>query len=420
MWGDGWRWTHARAVPLRDDSGKLRGWVGMNSDVTERKATEAAQSEAEAALRDANRRKDEFLALLGHELRNPLAPLRNAMTLFEKLLPADPELRRIREISERQVLHLIRLVDELLDVARITSGRMELKTKRVDLRDIVSAAIAEMDCAIKQRRHELSVEQSSEPLELDGDEVRLVQIVSNLLDNAAKYTHENGRIQVSLRRDGRQAVLSVADDGIGLLPESLPRIFEVFARVEPSGQNQVSGMGLGLTLARRLVELHGGALEARSDGLGKGAEFIVRLPLAASAGAAAPSSGRPDSSPAAARRILLVDDYRDERDSLKLLLEMEGHSVSIAGDGLGALEIAAKEAPEIVILDIGLPDMNGYELARRLRRLDATSKALLIAATGFGQREDRARSEEAGIDHHLVKPVDLNALEEIIRQPSLH
>jgi two-component system CheB/CheR fusion protein len=416
----GWRWTHARAVPLRDDAGKLRGWVGMNSDVTERKATEVAQREAEVALRDANRRKDEFLALLGHELRNPLTPLRNAMALFAKLLPADPELRRIREMSERQVLHLVRLVDELLDVARISSGKMELKTKRVDLRDIVRAAIANIGCAIEERRHELSVEQSPEPLELDGDEVRLVQIVSNLLDNAAKYTPENGRIRVSLRRDGRQALLSVADNGIGLLPESRARIFDLFARVEPSGQNQVSGMGLGLTLVRRLVELHGGAVEARSDGLGKGAEFIVCLPLAISAGAAAPSGDSPDRGPAAARRILLVDDNRDVRDSLKQLLELEGHSVSIAGDGRGALEIAAKEAPEIVVLDIGLPDMDGYELARRLRRLDATSKALLIAATGFGRQEDRARSEEAGIDHHLVKPLDLNALAEIIGQLPLH
>ncbi len=416
----GWRWTHARAVPLRDDADKLRGWVGMNSDVTERKGTEVAQREAEAALRDANRRKDEFLALLGHELRNPLAPLRNAMALFEKLLPPDPELRRIREMSERQVLHLVRLVDELLDVARISSGRMELKTKRVDLRDIVSAAIGNIGCAIEERRHELSVEQSPEPLELDGDEVRLVQIVSNLLDNAAKYTPEKGRIRVSLRRDGRQALLSVADNGIGLLPESLTRIFDHFARVEPSGQNQVSGMGLGLTLVRRLTELHGGAVEARSDGLEKGAEFIVRLPLVISAGAAAPSGDSPDSGPAVARRILLVDDNRDVRDSLKQLLELEGHSVSIAGDGRSALEIAAKEAPEIVVLDIGLPDMDGYELARRLRRLDATSKALLIAATGFGRQEDRARSEEAGIDHHLVKPLDLNALAEIIGQLPLH
>jgi two-component system CheB/CheR fusion protein len=318
------------------------------------------------------------------------------------------------------VLHLVRLVDELLDVARISSGKMELKTKRVDLRDIVRAAIANIGCAIEERRHELSVEQSPEPLELDGDEVRLVQIVSNLLDNAAKYTPENGRIRVSLRRDGRQALLSVADNGIGLLPESRARIFDLFARVEPSGQNQVSGMGLGLTLVRRLVELHGGAVEARSDGLGKGAEFIVCLPLAISAGAAAPSGDSPDRGPAAARRILLVDDNRDVRDSLKQLLELEGHSVSIAGDGRGALEIAAKEAPEIVVLDIGLPDMDGYELARRLRRLDATSKALLIAATGFGRQEDRARSEEAGIDHHLVKPLDLNALAEIIGQLPLH
>ena len=198
----GWRWTHARAVPLRDDAGKLRGWVGMNADVTERKATEIAQQEAEAALRESSRRKDEFLAMLGHELRNPLAPLRNAMTIFDKRLPPDPELRRIRDISERQVLHLARLVDELLDVARISSGRMELKTKRVDLRDIINAAVTNRDSAIKGRGHELTVALTPQPVEVEGDEVRLVQVVSNLLDNAAKYTPEHGRIRVTLRQEG--------------------------------------------------------------------------------------------------------------------------------------------------------------------------------------------------------------------------
>ncbi len=411
-----WRWTHARAVPLRNERGVLRGWVGMSADVTERKATEIAQHEAEAALREANRRKDEFLAMLGHELRNPLAPLRSAMMIFEKRLPSDPELRRIRDISERQVLHLVRLVDELLDVARINSERMELKIKRVDLRDVVNEAVAGADLAIRERRHAFSVEQGPEPLELDGDEVRLVQIVSNLLDNAAKYTPENGCIRISLRREGPLAILSVADNGIGLSPEALNSVFDVFSRVDPTGRNRVSGMGLGLTLVRRLTELHGGSVEARSGGLGRGAEFIVRLPLAASAKAPAVTLGVDalGSRAVAPRRILLVDDNSDALDSLKLLLEMEGHHVATACDGQSALDIAAKEAPEIVVLDIGMPDMDGYELARRLRSLDTTSKALLIAATGFGQEEDRAKSAAAGMDHHLVKPIDLNVLREII------
>jgi two-component system CheB/CheR fusion protein len=414
-----WRWTHARAAPLRDDAGKLRGWVGMNTDVTERKATELAQREADAALREASRRKDEFLAMLGHELRNPLTPLRNAMTLFEKRLPPDPELRGIREIAERQVQHLIRLVDELLDVARISSGRMELKLNRVDLRDVVKAAVASMDVAVKERRHKLAVDQSSEPLPLDGDEVRLTQIVSNLLDNAVKYTPESGLIRVALRRDGPHAVLSVADNGIGLAPEALTEVFDVFARVDTSRRNEMGGLGLGLTVVRRLAELHGGCVEAHSDGLGKGSEFIVRLPLVAAASAAGSGGRAFESGAVPARRILLIDDNRDVLDSLKLLLELEGHNVAAALDGNSALQMASAHRPEIVILDIGLPDVNGYELARRLRHMDATSRAVLVAATGFGQQQDRARSAEAGIDHHLVKPIDLNALEEIIRRSPL-
>jgi two-component system CheB/CheR fusion protein len=258
-------------------------------------------------------------------------------------------------------------------------------------------------------------------VEVEGDEVRLVQIVSNLLDNAAKYTPEHGRIRITLRPEGHVAVLSVADNGVGLAPEALTSVFDVFARVDPSGGNPVSGLGLGLTLVRRLVELHGGAVEAHSEGLGKGAKFIVRLPLAVSAEArgAASDGGNPEPGPIARRRILLVDDNRDAIYILKLLLEMEGHTVFKALDGKSAVEIAAREAPEVVVLDIGLPDMDGYKLARRLRGLAATSKALLIAATGFGQQQDRDRSTEAGIDYHLVKPVDLAALRGILqRMPS--
>lgn len=413
-----WRWTQMRAAPLCDEAGKVRGWVCMNADVTGRKVAELARAEAEA-LRDADRRKDEFLAMLGHELRNPLAPLRNAMALFDKLLPPDPELRRIRDISARQVLHLTRLVDDLLDVSRISSGHMKLQIQRLDLREIVGAAIANVEFAIKKRRHELTVEQSPERLEIDGDEVRLVQIVSNLLDNAAKYTPEGGRLRVVSRREGGFALLSVSDNGVGLAPETVSGVFEIFARVAPS-QNRVDGLGLGLTLVRRLTELHGGSVEACSDGLGHGAQFIVRLPLAAAAIETRAGGGDSlDGRPFAPRRILLVEDNPDVSESLKLLLEIEGHEVAVAHDGQSGLKAAAEYAPEVVVLDIGLPDMDGHELARRLRREEATSKALLIAATGFGQKEDRARSLAAGIDHHLVKPIDLNALLALIGQSPL-
>jgi CheY-like chemotaxis protein len=255
-------------------------------------------------------------------------------------------------------------------------------------------------------------------VDVEGDEVRLVQVVSNLLDNAAKYTPEHGRIRITLRQEGHVAVLSVADNGVGLAPEALTSVFDVFARIDSSGGNPVSGLGLGLTLVRRLVELHGGAVEARSEGLGKGAEFIVRLPLAVPAEAFGRLSRSDDSKlgPITPRRILLVDDNRDALYSLELLLEMEGHSVFKALDGKSAAETAAREEPEIVVLDSGLPDMDGYELARQLRGLRATSKAVLIAATGFGRQQDRARSNEAGIDYHLVKPVDSTALRRILQK----
>lgn len=415
--GDGWRWTSARAAPLRDDNGSLRGWVGMNADVTERKATEVAQREAEEALREASRRKDEFLAMLGHELRNPLAPLRTAMSIFDKLLPPDPKLRNLRDVSERQVLHLIHLVDDLLDVARISSGRLALKIRRVDLRDAVAAAVSNVELAARETLHELSIEQSPEPLEVDGDEVRLVQIVANLLDNALKYAPENGRIRLALRKEGKTAVLSVADDGVGLEPEALCHIFDIFSSAGQSVHDRGGGLGLGLALVRRLAELHGGSAEARSEGPGKGAEFIVRLPLAPPriAAARAPESEAPDVLATAARRILLVEDNVDAAESLKLLLEIYGHQVMLAHDGETGARLAESFAPEVVVLDIGLPDMEGYELARRLRKLKQTEKALLIAATGFGQESDRAKSAAAGIDRHLVKPIDPNALKEAIR-----
>ena len=300
----------------------------------------------------------------------------------------------------------------MLDIARIGSARLELKTARVDLRDIVNAAVTNVDHAIRQRRHELQLTLCPRALVVEGDAVRLVQIVSNLLDNAAKYTPEQGRIRVTLNQENKCAILTVADNGVGLSPEALTSIFNVFARVQPSGGNPVSGLGLGLTLVKRLSELHGGSVEARSEGLGKGSTFIVRLPLATSgeASRAAADVNSALGAPVASRRILLVDDNADVLLSLKMLLELERHKVFTALDGKTALEIAARETPEIIVLDIGLPGMDGYELARRLRQLKATSNAVLIAATGFGQQQDRDRSAQAGIDHHLVKPIEFDSL----------
>jgi two-component system CheB/CheR fusion protein len=405
-----WRWMHARAVPVRHESGEIRGWIGMSADIT-------ARRETKEALREADRRKDEFLALLSHELRNPLAPLRNAMTIFDKALPADSPLRRIRDVCERQLLLLTHIVDQLLDVARISSGRLELTIRRVDFRKVVDEVVSDFDFAAKERRHKVVVEQSPEALEIAGDELRLDQIVTNLLDNAIKFTPEGGRIRISLCREGAEAVLSVADNGGGLTDELRARIFDVFNQGDLSFQNRKGGLGLGLTIVRRLAELHGGSVSAHSEGPGKGSTFVLRLPLAAQTIEA--DRAQEDKAPAlpatAPRRILLVEDNVDAAESLTMLLGIEGHRVLVAHDGSSALKIAEAQAPEIVVLDIGLPDMDGYELARRLRDSKPMSKALLIAVTGFGQAADRARSAEAGIDHHFVKPIDLKAFQEVIR-----
>jgi two-component system CheB/CheR fusion protein len=405
-----WRWMHARAVPLRHECGEIRGWIGMNADIT-------ARQETKEALHEADRRKDEFLALLSHELRNPLAPLRNAMTIFDKALPADSPLRRIRDVCDRQLSLLTHIVDQLLDVARISSGRLELTIRRIDFRKVVDEVVSDFDFAAKERRHKVVVEQSPEALEIAGDELRLDQIVTNLLDNAIKFTPEGGFIRISLCREGVEAVLSVADNGEGLTPELRARIFDVFNQGDVSFQKRKGGLGLGLAIVRRLAELHGGSVSAHSEGPGKGSTFVLRLPLAARTIEADPAQD--DKAPAlpapAPRRILLVEDNVDAAESLTMLLGIEGHRVLVAHDGSGALKIAEAQAPEIVVLDIGLPDMDGYELARRLRDSKPTSKALLIAVTGFGQAADRARSAEAGIDHHFVKPVDLKALQDVIR-----
>ncbi|MCF7990137.1 MAG: PAS domain S-box protein [Thiohalocapsa sp.] len=421
-----WRWMHVRAVPLLDDAARVRGWVGMNTDITARKTSEES-------LRLADRRKDEFLATLGHELRNPLAPMRTAIDVFKMRLPPDPELQQLQAMQERQLEHLTRLVDDLLDVARIKSGRLTLTLRSLDLRDVARTAIGDLQAAIDQGGYRLSFDQATEPLMVHGDEVRLDQVIHNLLDNAIKYTGSGGALRVITRREDDTAIVIVADDGIGIAPEIGAEIFDVFAQGPPGPDRAMSGLGLGLTLVRRLVDMHGGSVTVHSDGRDRGAEFTVRLPLAGSAasareGVAQKTLPRPEQAAVQARpagaaeadpervpkRVLVVDDIADNATSLALALEIGGHEVRQAGNAERALEIAAELAPEAVVLDIGLPGMDGNGLARALRSREQTADALLIAVTGYGSDDDRERSREAGVDHFLSKPANAARLLELI------
>jgi two-component system CheB/CheR fusion protein len=372
---------------------------------------------AEEALREADHRKDEFLATLAHELRNPLAPIRNAVQILRKKGGADSGLLFARDIIDRQVQQLARLVDDLLDVSRITRGMIELRKERAEVSAIVEHALETSRPLIEAARHKLTVTFAAEPLWVMADVTRMAQVLSNLLNNAAKYTQPGGNLQLAVERDGGEAVIRVRDDGIGIPPEMLSRIFEMFTQVDTSLERSQGGLGIGLTIAQRLVEMHGGVLEATSGGSDRGSELTVRLPLPAES-AAAPAGEEEDGEPAAssrarsALRVLVVDDNSDSAESLAIWLELVGHDVRTAYDGQQALAVARELRPDVIFLDIGMPGMSGYEVARRLREQPETRDVLLLAMTGWGQEEDRRRSREAGFDEHLVKPLDPKGLEE--------
>ncbi|HEV8408918.1 MAG TPA: CHASE3 domain-containing protein [Gemmatimonadaceae bacterium] len=394
------------AAPIRDAHGNMTGAVLIFRDITERKA-------AERALRDADRRKDEFLAVLAHELRNPLAPMRNALEMV-RLSADDPAVvGKVRGTMERQIEHMVRLTDDLLDVSRITRNRLELRRKPVDLSSVVHRAMESSDPLLKERRHSVSLALPASPLIVDADEGRLAQVLYNLLGNAAKYTHPGGRIHVQARRDGSDAVITVSDNGIGIARENLQTVFEMFTQVDSSLERSQGGLGIGLTLSRRIVELHGGTIEAASDGAGRGSTMTVRM-------RAVESASRVDQPPARTfalakgRRVLIADDNRDSADTLASMLEMVGHDVRICYDGVNALTQAELFRPEIMLLDIGMPVLNGLELAARIRERPWGADIRLIALTGWGQPEDVKRSQRAGFDHHLVKPVELARLQELI------
>ncbi len=400
----------SRANPLRDRDGQVLFWFGTYTDIT-------AQIEIEEALRDNDRRKDEFLATLAHELRNPLAPLRNALEIL-KLNGLDAHLvQDTRDLMERQVQQLVRLVDDLLDVSRVMRGKIELRKEVVNLATVVSRAVETAKPLIDAHGHELELSLPAEPVVLDADPIRLAQVIGNLLTNSAKYTEPGGRIWLAVDRDREHAVVSVRDNGIGIAAETLPHIFSLFVQVDQATTRSQGGLGIGLTLVQNLVDMHGGEVRAFSAGLGTGCEVQVRLPLLiqpSAVPAPEPAQSQQAESLGASHRLLVVDDNQDAANTLAMLLRMQGHDVQVAHNGPAALDIAASHCPDLVFLDIGMPGMDGYEVARRLRRIPALESVVLVALTGWGQQEDRRRSAAAGFDHHLVKPPEPQVVEQLL------
>lgn len=363
--------------------------------------------------READRRKDEFLATLAHELRNPLAPIRNATAVLRLAYNDRALFERTTDMIGRQMTHFVRLIDDLLDVSRISRGKLELRRERVELAPTIQQAIETCRPLVEAAEQQLAVTLPPQPIFLYADPIRLCQIVGNLLNNACKFTGPRGQITLAAERQGDEISISVRDNGIGIPPDQLESIFEMFSQVDQSLERSQGGLGIGLTLARRLVELHGGAIDARSEGLGQGSEFAVRLPIIEKP---APLSENPSAAnrPTDKRRILVVDDNRDSANSLAILLRIGGSEVSVAYDGEEAVQIAATQRPQAILLDIGLPKLNGFDACRRIRAQPWARDALIIALTGWGQKEDRRKSAEAGFDFHMVKPVDLNELAKLL------
>ena len=383
--------------------------VAVIEDITERK-------HAEEDLREADRRKDEFLATLAHELRNPLAPIRNSLHIFRMAGVQDPTVSRVCDMMERQVAHMVRMVDDLLEVSRISRGKIELRKERVQLAAVLRTAVDTSMPLIEAGRHKLQVDvPDAEPLLVDADPVRLAQVFANLLNNAAKYTKEGGEIRLSVHIENGMAVVCVKDNGEGIPPQMLKRVFNMFTQVNAGARAQ-GGLGIGLTLARTLVLLHGGTIEAFSEGEGRGCEFTVRLPLAQAGVERASDAPQPVASSQALRlrRVLVVDDNEDAADSLGMLLQFLGAEVMVVHDGKSALAALKSFRPAVVLLDLGMPEMNGLEVARRVREDPEHKHTTLVALTGWGQREDRRRTHDAGFDYHLVKPADVSTLQSIL------
>lgn len=365
-------------------------------------------------LAEANRHKDEFLATLAHELRNPLAPIRNAVQYLGMESLKESDVKTARDVIARQVTVMVRLIDDLLDVSRLSRNKLDIRKERVELSAVIDGAVESSRPLIVQCGHELTVSLPPQSLHLDADPIRLAQVFLNLLNNAAKYTKRGGHIWLTAVQEGSDAVVSVRDNGIGIASDMVPRIFDMFTQVDRSLERSQGGLGIGLTLVRRLLDLHDGSIEAHSNGPGEGSEFVVRLPLIQPAQEPPLKGDGPKAIALSGCRILVVDDNKDSADSLKMLLRLKGNDIRTAYDGLEAVEVAASFRPELVLLDIGLPKLNGYDVARRIRQQPWGRDMVLVALTGWGQEEDRRRSQEAGFNFHIVKPVELEALEKLL------
>jgi PAS domain S-box-containing protein len=397
--------------PLFTPSGEPYAMGGVATNITER-------IKAEEELRVADRRKDEFLATLSHELRNPLAPILNALQVLF-LAEHDKRMRdQARTVMERQLQQMVRLIDDLLDLSRISRNRLEIRKEVVELGTILENAVETSRPLVESFNHELTVTLPGEPLYLEADASRLGQVFANLLNNAAKYTERGGHIWLTAERQDQEAVVTIRDNGIGILPEMLPRIFDMFMQINQSLERSQGGLGIGLTLVKRLVEMHEGTVEVHSDGPGLGSQFRVRLPLVtrSSPEKHEETFGAVASPPSSSRRILVVDDNEDSAESLAMMLRIMGHHVVAAYNGLEALEIARTTRPEVIFLDLGMPNISGYELARRLRQQPWGQDMILVALTGWGQEEDRRRTQEAGFHQHLVKPADPAILTQMLAQ----
>jgi signal transduction histidine kinase/CheY-like chemotaxis protein len=403
-------------APIRGPDGELTGVVMVFRDATAERAARRALIESRDALREADYRKDVFLATLSHELRNPLAPIRTATRVLEAEHLTAADLERSRSIISRQVRHMASLLDDLLDISRITRGVLTVKSEYVDLRSLMETAVETAQPAINAKQHVLEIEWPAEAIGLQADPVRLTQVIANLLTNSAKYTKPGGRITLGARREPRQIIIFVRDNGIGIAPDMLPRVFDMFSQIDSGQEHSEGGIGIGLALVRGFVELHGGSVAAHSAGLARGSEFIVTLPTPPAESASSPRTApaRMEASRPPARGILVADDNRDGAEIMAMLLGLSGYEVYVAHTGPEALAMAAKHRPSVAILDIGMPGMSGYEVATGIRHEPWGTGIQLIAVTGWGQDEDKRKALDAGFDHHLTKPIDPDELTRLI------
>jgi two-component system CheB/CheR fusion protein len=416
------RWLHVedRAVLVCDDRGRYFKLHGCTVDVTHLKVAEEQLLALNAELRAADRRKDEFVATLAHELRNPLAPIRNAVRLLQAKGPPDTELAWARSVIDRQAANMSRLLEDLLDVSRIAQGKFELRRTLVPLASVIETAVETSRPAIEAGAHSLEVKLPTTPVHLDADPVRLAQVFANLLTNSAKYTPQGGRITLEAQELGKEVVVAVRDNGIGIAPEILGKLFQMFSQAAAALQRSQGGLGIGLSLVRGLVELHGGRVEARSDGAQKGSEFIVKLPLPVAQGDdVANAPPLPGSMVRLTRRVVVVDDNRDSADTLSTLLQVLGCEVAVAYDGEEGVRVARDFKPDAVLLDLGMPKLNGFEACEAMRAEPWGKDICIIAVTGWGQDEDRKRTKDAGFDAHLVKPADPGKLTELLASISI-